>query len=157
MYEYLAEQGMVLGVDGSGRVAITCPFEDEHSQSEGGGGAGAGAGTSTVYFPSGTGGYAQGHFHCLHSHCAHRDDDEFIAAVGYIASLFDVLPALTEDEKQTEAALPRLQRDKNGAPLAVLNNVLDAVGYAPMVGVRVGRDTFKDAAMLTSDMTGYGP
>lgn len=57
-----------------GRSSIVCPFESEHT---------SGSGRSdTVYFLPNTNGYAQGHFHCLHAHCAQRTDAEFRAALG---------------------------------------------------------------------------
>lgn|GEM_PF-2153243 len=59
---------------------ILCPWEHEHTIDAGP--------SSTVYFRAGTGGYAQGHFDCKHSHCSERSDGEFLDAMGYMASDF---------------------------------------------------------------------
>lgn len=83
--DFLEANEMVHDIDAQGRVHIVCPFEDEHT-SEGGGSA-------TSYFPAGTGGYAQGHFSCLHAHCAERTDDDFIEKLGIVAAAFDVVTA----------------------------------------------------------------
>jgi hypothetical protein len=66
-----------------GRLFIRCPFEDQHSGP-------SNDATATSYFVAGVGDYAQGHWKCLHSHCANRKDFEFEAACGYTASLADV-------------------------------------------------------------------
>lgn len=80
----LNEQGYVLKQEPTGRLAITCPFEDGHSTGS--------SITSTVYFPAHTGGYEQGHFDCKHASCSHRTDEEFQEALGIsIADDFDVL------------------------------------------------------------------
>lgn len=59
-----------LGVD---RMAVRCPWEDEHTCGEAGD-------TSTVVFGSGRPG-GIGWFHCSHSHCLHRKQDEVWEAV----------------------------------------------------------------------------
>mgnify|MGYP000876491511 CR=1 FL=1 len=56
-------------------LAIRCPWEHLHTT--------AGDKTSTVYFIAGGGGFEQGHFRCLHAHCAERQDYEFLDAIGY--------------------------------------------------------------------------
>jgi len=66
-----------------GRSSIVCPFEAEHT---------SGSGRSdTVYFLPNTNGYAQGHFHCLHAHCATRSDAEFSRTLGVIEPDFSAL------------------------------------------------------------------
>jgi predicted P-loop ATPase len=68
-----------------GRVFIECPYSDEHTSDSGP--------SSTAYFPAGTGGYAQGHFVCLHAHCVGRDDQEFLDATGFNVAQFTDLTA----------------------------------------------------------------
>ena len=151
MFDYLESAGMVKSIDSVGRVAIVCPFEDEHSE------PGEGADSATIYFPAGTGGYAQGHFKCLHAHCAHRSDPDFVEATGMVAAQFAALPAMTQQEQEQEdknTAFPTFVRDKFGAVIATIDNTFMAVGCAQMSGVRIGRDTFRDAVMLTHDLTG---
>lgn len=74
--QHLLNAGIVKRTERDGRLHITCPFEDEHTGDSGE--------TSTTYWPAHTGGYAQGHFRCLHAHCEHRSDQEFLDAVGYV-------------------------------------------------------------------------
>jgi hypothetical protein len=72
---HLLDSGRVLKAERDGRLHITCPWEHEHTTQTGE--------SATTYWPAHTGGYALGHFRCLHAHCEHRTDDEFQAAVGY--------------------------------------------------------------------------
>lgn len=69
----LVERGLVLSHERDGRLHITCPFEDEHTTDS--------AESATSYFPAHTGGFARGHFHCLHAHCAERGDLDFLQAL----------------------------------------------------------------------------
>lgn len=77
--------GLVLGTERDGRLHIECPFKSEHTTES--------AVSATSYFPANTGGYARGHFKCLHAHCEHRTDDEFREALGLSnpADDFDVV------------------------------------------------------------------
>ena len=72
----LGEMGLVKSVGADGRLNIECPFSAEHTD-------GKSSDTSTTYFPAHTGGYAQGHFKCLHGHCAERTRFAFLDAIGY--------------------------------------------------------------------------
>lgn len=74
--QFLLNAGRVKRTERDGRLHITCPFEDEHTGDSGE--------TSTTYWPAHTGGYANGHFRCLHAHCEHRGDQDFLDAVGYV-------------------------------------------------------------------------
>lgn len=78
--EWLVANWETHGHGPAGQINIECPFASDHT--------GPSGESSTSYFPAGTGGYAQGHFVCLHAHCAGRDDREFLDATGYSASLF---------------------------------------------------------------------
>lgn len=76
VYTALKAKGSIKRDWPDGRSSIVCPFEAEHT---------SGSGRSdTVYFLPNTNGYAQGHFHCLHAHCATRRDDAFTAALGIV-------------------------------------------------------------------------
>ena len=70
----LTERGLVKRHRQDGGADIVCPFSAEHTTGGGGG--------DTVYWPPHTGGYPRGHFHCLHAHCAGREDAQFLAAIG---------------------------------------------------------------------------
>jgi hypothetical protein len=76
VFQRLKTSGSVKREFHDGRVAIGCPFEAEHTSGSGD--------SDTIYFLPNTHGYAKGHFHCLHAHCAERTDGEFLAAIGYI-------------------------------------------------------------------------
>lgn len=85
MVGFLHENGWVREFDRDGRVHVRCPWEHEHTTDSGP--------TATTYFPAGVGGFAQGHWRCLHAHCAGRGDAEFQEAIGYEVSLFEDLVA----------------------------------------------------------------
>jgi len=72
--EYLDLVGWVVG-HAAGRVDIRCPWVKDHS-------AGTDP-TATSYFLAGTGGFACGHFRCLHASHAGKTDQDFLDAVGY--------------------------------------------------------------------------
>ena len=71
--ERLQQRGLIRSSRPGGGVNIDCPFQAEHSMD--------GGTAETVYWPAHTGGYANGHFHCLHAHCATRSDNEFLTAL----------------------------------------------------------------------------
>jgi AAA domain-containing protein/bifunctional DNA primase/polymerase-like protein len=82
---FLTGKGLVLRQDRGGRIDIDCPFAGEHTTGS--------SESSTSYWPANTGGYAHGHFRCLHTHCQARTDDEFRIAIGYVEpDQFEVLP-----------------------------------------------------------------
>lgn len=83
---YLGEHGHITSIGREGQVFVRCPFSDEHSEPA------ALDGTSTAYLPAGGRDYEQGHFRCLHAHCAHRDDADFLDAFGVRAADFHVIP-----------------------------------------------------------------
>lgn len=71
----LRDQGRILRDMGAGKFAIRCPFEVEHSREH------TADDSSTVYLLPHTGGYARGHFKCLHDACSERTDAEYLAAL----------------------------------------------------------------------------
>ena len=72
--QVLYDKGMVKSQRREGGLNIDCPFKDEHSGESGE--------TATIYYPPNTGGYAVGHFKCLHGHCATRGRGQFLARLG---------------------------------------------------------------------------
>lgn len=70
----LYDKSMVKSQRREGGLNIECPFSDEHT--------GESVESATVYYPPNTGGYAVGHFKCLHSHCAARSRGQFLARIG---------------------------------------------------------------------------
>jgi len=87
--DWLKARGWVRDERRDGGLDIYCPWQDEHTGD---------SGTSeTSYFAPGTGGFEQGHFRCLHAHCAGRTDEQFLEAIGWqeaVAGDFEALPTL---------------------------------------------------------------
>jgi predicted P-loop ATPase len=136
---WLDENGWVTGYERDGKVNVRCPWEDGHSTQTGP--------SSTTYFPAGVGGFAQGHFRCLHASCAGRTDGDFLEATGVGASDFAVVEALPDGQVE-KAALPVFARDRTGRIEATVNNVLMALRRPDVCGVHLGFDTFKDVLMI---------
>jgi hypothetical protein len=83
--DHLEAKGLILGEQRDGSLLIECPWDFEHTSGEPGDG-------STVWFRAGSRGHDRGHFKCLHAHCAHRSDQEFFDAIGYVedvAAMFE--------------------------------------------------------------------
>lgn len=94
---HLQDAGYVLSQERDGRLNITCPFADDHSTES--------SETATVYWPSNTGGYAQGHFDCKHAHCESRPDQEYLDKIEYNEDLSSEFAAVsTLGEAQTADA-----------------------------------------------------
>lgn len=70
----LAAQAQVLRHRPDGAVDVVCPFEGTHTTPR--------SPADCTYFPAHTGGFANGHFKCMHAHCASRSDSEFLEALG---------------------------------------------------------------------------
>ena len=75
VYQTLKRDNWIKREFHDGRIAIRCPFEDQHT-------SGGGIGDTTYFLPN-TSGYSRGHFHCLHAHCANRADSEYLETIGY--------------------------------------------------------------------------
>lgn len=86
---WLLENWEVRELGREGELYIRCPFDEEHTSDSGP--------TETAYFPAGTGGYAKGHFKCLHAHCMKRDDDDYLTKVGFTHDMSDA-PEITEED-----------------------------------------------------------
>jgi predicted P-loop ATPase len=140
--DYLIETATIYDVGEDGRLYLECPFASEHSS--------AGL-TSTVYFPATTGGYAQGHWVCLHAHCMDRDEADFRDACGYTLDGFEDLteappelapvpavspearvlldkgatPLLLRPRRNSEPA--RILRDAKGRPETTMDNLIEAL------------------------------
>ena len=134
--EYLIEQDLVLDQGREGQLFIDCPWADDHSMDSGP--------SQTAWFPAGTGGYAQGHFKCLHAHCGSRSDAEFLDHIGYRLADFDVVAEAPADGgalvEVVDAPWPVMKRDSQGRIEAVLTNVVAALGHPAMCGVHVAFD-----------------
>jgi len=81
--QYLTKKGLVRGTGANGKVHVACPWKAEHTTPDNL--------TSTSYF-------AGGGFKCLHSHCAQRTTDEFLAAIGWNLEGFEDISDTLEAE-----------------------------------------------------------
>lgn len=110
--KHLLDGGWVKRAERDGRLHITCPFEAEHTSES--------SESATTYFPAHTGGYANGHFECLHAHCSHRTDDDFKEGVSYVdetlLSEFEAIAtaASDSDTRNTAVAGSGSEDDRRG-------------------------------------------
>lgn len=141
--EYLDANGWTLLDGANGERYIRCPFEDGHST--------GGDPTSTVYFPAGTAGFDLGHFKCLHASCAHRNDGDYLNAIGIRNDDFE---DLTTTEVAEPAPLPAFERDKWGRIEATISNAAKAVVRPDFVGIDIRFDQFRDEIMFASEGSG---
>lgn len=157
---WLDENGWVREYERDGRVHVRCPWEHEHTTDTGASG--------TTYFPAGVGGFAVGHWRCLHAHCAGRGDAEWHAAIGYYAGDFDDLTegreaggggggeaidiaapsAVVPPPAAGAANWPVMTRDKRGRIEATVSNALACVGRADLIGCDLVLDAFKGQVMI---------
>lgn len=138
--EYLEKHGYVISYGNEG-VNITCPFEEEHT---------TGASESgTTYFIAGTLGYAQGHFKCLHAHCAHRADVDFLDKIGMRMAEFEVLPALVDERKPR----PPFKTGGKGGEIIIadVNNLRMGLERPDYCGYQIRFDNFRDEVIIMRD------
>jgi predicted P-loop ATPase len=140
MADWLREKDLVLGTDRDGALLLKCPWEHDHTTGTTGDG-------STVYFPAGTNGYEQGHFKCLHGHCAGKADGDFEHALGYLEQDFAVVVA----QPNEPAPLPRFARDGKGRIEATVRNVQMALMRPDYCGIQIKYDEFRDEIMFAPD------
>lgn len=136
--DWLDANGWTLGDGANGERYIRCPFGEGHSTD--------GDHTSTVYFPAGTAGFELGHFKCLHASCAHRDDGDFLNALGVRNEDFEDLTTGTDVAEPLP--LPAFERDKWGRIEAEILNATKAVARPDFIGVDIRFDQFRDEIML---------
>jgi predicted P-loop ATPase len=138
---WLDENGWVTGYERDGRVDVRCPWEHEHTSDSGP--------SSTSYFPAGVGGFEQGHFRCLHAHCAGRTDGDFLEATGLVTDEFDVVEAVANATGGADdVPLPAFTRTRGGQIEATINNVLMALRRPDVCGLHIGHDEFKNSLMV---------
>jgi putative DNA primase/helicase len=78
---YLAriiERGLLLREISPGKTAIVCPFATEHTPEP----SRPGTDTSTIYLWPLHGGFRWGKIHCKHSHCAERQQEDYMRVLG---------------------------------------------------------------------------
>jgi hypothetical protein len=98
------------------------------------------------------GGFEQGHFRCLHAHCEHRSDGDFLHEVGYVAADFEVIAAGDgqggEGAGAEPAPLPAFKRKGDGSILATIENLSMALRRPDVCKVHVAHDRFRDEIMI---------
>lgn len=132
---FLDAKWIVYAAGQRGERYIECPFKEEHSGDSGP--------TATAYFPAGTGGFTQGHFRCLHAHCSHRNDGDFMNAIGYRVDDFDIIPTDTK-----ERPFPAFKRDAKGLIEPSADNTYKALSRSDFCSVEIRFDQFKDEIMI---------
>lgn len=146
---WLEAEWETYGFDKGGQLFVRCPWRDSHSGDSGE--------TEATYFPAGSGGYQRGHWRCLHASCQGRTDEDFLDAVGYRASLFEVLPDPESLPPGAELAaarrelMPSFVRDKQGGIEPVVGNVQKALMRPDVCGLAIGYDEFRGALMACPD------
>ena len=131
------------------QLYIRCPFEADHTSDTGP--------SSTAYFPAGTGGYAQGHFVCLHAHCAGRDDHDYKDATGYALAQFETLEpegerpvGVAEEGLAEDRPIPSLYARKGKIEVSARNLTL-AIAHPRMINMHLAYDRFTDTMMRRVD------
>jgi len=150
---FLLDKGLVHRTDRDGKLHITCPWESEHTSGEAGD-------TSTTYWPAHTGGYAEGHFRCLHAHCEHRTDDAFRDAVGYsdpddIQAIVDIAQPTTDAPKLPRFYVHPAAQFSEGAPLDwLIRGVIPRAELVVMYGEPGSGKSFLALDMAVAVATG---
>lgn len=93
----LYDAGLVKSQRNEGALNIECPFSGEHTSASGE--------SSTVYYPPNTGGYAMGHFKCLHASCVGRTRGMFMARLG-VDQVVDEFEDVSEQAAATTLESP---------------------------------------------------
>lgn len=162
--QLLYAKGLVLGTEPDGRIHFRCPWKAEHSRT--------GDASETSYFSAGTGGYDQGNFKCLHAHCAHRTNQDFLDAIGWALDGFTVLDDMTDDSSLALAAFGISDADdligpapmpapagslpispsgrdiRTGLIHPTLINCRIALDHPQVFGAKIAYDVFKDQLMI---------
>lgn len=139
------DQLTVVGWGPQGQAHIECPFALEHTTESGE--------SATSYFPAGTGGYEQGHFVCLHAHCAERADEMFLDALGLRAAEFEPLTQEAEVKTTLPATWPAFKRRKTGEIHPNLDNLYQALRRGDVCETRIAYDKFRDEIVVASSKT----
>lgn len=145
----------VLGWGPQKQAHIECPFKNEHTTDSGE--------SATSYFPAGTKGYEQGHFVCLHAHCARRTDEEFLDALGLRAAEFEHLQteagaesastvtiANTEERPASTVVWPTFKRTESGEIYPVIDNLYHALRRDDVCAAKIAYDSFRDDIVIAS-------
>lgn len=156
--QHLMDKQLVRRTERDGRMHIDCPWEAEHTTETGD--------TSTTYWPAHTGGYENGHFKCLHAHCEHREDAEFLDAIGYVdAALLSEFEAIADapapiDDSQADTPKFKFKVEpahlftQHASPSWIVKGVLPRAEMAVVYGDSGSGKTFFVLDMAIAVATG---
>jgi len=161
--QHLIDTGRVRSQDRGGAYNVVCPWEDEHTSPVNE--------TATQYFPAHTGGYALGHFKCLHAHCDGRTREEFLEQVGFSDALLEfedytLAPAASVEEGEAPAeGVPAVKRARFAVELAhqfvrrpqpgwIMRGWLPKAGLCVLYGPSGAGKTFMALDMAAACVTG---
>lgn len=135
----IEDLGLALGFGKEGQIYIDCPWKDGHSGDTGV--------AQTTYFPKGSRGYEQGHFHCLHASCSKHNDGDFISEMGLVASMFPIVAVEDPETGDEDQPFPKFIRNDKGDILAVALNVAALLARPDKTKMTLRFDTFRDEIM----------
>lgn len=156
--DWLRSEGLVLN-ESNGVLDIVCPWRDEHTADTGD--------NATRYYQRGAGGHKTPGFKCMHSHCANRNYEDFLAWAhdnGYEdPGITEGLPVLstepTTEEQERENKLFRILQgatnEKTGLVEANLSTVMAALQLSKFGHIHLAYDTFSGSTVY-KDIRGIG-
>jgi len=135
IFDPLLEKLDVLAWSSDGLAYIECPFKYEHTTPSNI--------SSTVYLPMGTNGHKQGHFKCMHAHCAHRSDEEFRAELGIEDDCTNDFEVIPDNENKTRFNIISAEEFVNTPlPRWLIKKILPEKGLAMIYGESNSGKTF---------------
>ena len=139
--DFIESSWETFGELSNGGVLCLCPFEHEHS-------GGAQGDSSTVYFPSGSNGYAEGRWVCLHNSCRDRPQAEFAVACGFsetrLAALAAPMPTINgHNVHEDTSVLPPFLRTQRGI-VVNMTNIQSALRRPDVAGLDMKLDSFRE-------------
>lgn len=139
--KYLVDNGWFLSNNRDGSFNIRCPNEAQHTT--------ASNETATTYWPAHTGGFARGHFKCLHAHCADKSDHDFLQAIGFYATEFDVIEGRGPDDAPADDETPLVfPRNKTGNIIVSLFSLRRALDHEKLARAVIRWDDFRSERQI---------
>lgn len=138
---FLIENDLVVEYADDGGIYVTCPWEHEHT--------GETKYDAAKYFPAGLGRPDPG-FNCLHAHCQHRNHHDFLDAIGYTESEFEIVP-MTEGAVVKQPRPKLTYKGRTSVIEATLDNVVKLMQWTDGSGIKLAYDTFKDSILYSID------
>ena len=138
---FLAENDLIVDYADDGGLYVKCPWEHEHT--------GETKYDAAKYYPAGLGRIDAG-YNCFHAHCQGRNHHDFLDAVGFVDSEFEVIP--DSPAAQGLAPRPRLTYKSNSGIIeGTLENIVKVLQWADGTGIKITYDSFKDAVLYKID------